>query len=311
MPTNALIRTFVNQEEQRIRAGWRILGFAVLFMGLNLLVQAGLKSAYGGIPQTSDYLRMALVGVMAAFSATVAVPLARRYLDRKSFASLGLLPNRRAIADLLFGFGLSFAMIGLFFVIVAATGLIEVSGINWGGTTNLGGDMPAPDNAIAVVNVGSLLIMLLVFGAVGWWEELVFRGYLLQNMIEGMGVVPAGAVSCLFFGAIHLVKPDATLLAAASIVLLAFMSLYAYLRTRSLWLPIGMHIGWNFCQDPIFGFSAADHPTSTLVAQRATGPDWLSGGTYGPEASVILIPIVLLGILAIHRWSRPKAATSD
>jgi hypothetical protein len=147
---------------------------------------------------------------------------------------------------------------------------------------------------------GPLFIMALV----GFWEELVFRGYILQNMAEGMGMRTAIILSCLLYGLVHSLNPNAGLLSTAIIVMFAYLRIYGYLGTGQLWLSIGMHTGWNFFQATVFGFAASGHAEDqTLITHDAQAPDWLSGGDFGPEATVLTIPIVLAALLAMRIWS--------
>jgi membrane protease YdiL (CAAX protease family) len=290
---------FTSPDEGRLRAGWRILLFAVVFLGLSIAGQLVLRAIVGGIPKEA-LLRDAAIVVVAAIAATIAVPLARRFLDRKSFASLGLAIDRRTIADLNFGFLLSAVMVALVFVVMSWTGLIEVTGVRWDqGTPRESFVVVA--SQFAVVGIGSFAALLLLDVVVGWWEELVFRGYLLQNLIEGLGLAWAVGLSCVLYGLVHVANPNAGWLSTTIIILFGYLRIYGYLSSGRLWLSMGMHVGWNFFQGPVFGYAASGHETASLISQHPAGPAWLTGGAYGPEGSVITIPVVLLA-LAVMRW---------
>jgi membrane protease YdiL (CAAX protease family) len=221
-------------------------------------------------------------------TAVPAVYIARRWIDNKNFVSLGLQWSSQGAADLLFGFFLSGIMAGAVFAVMAALGYvgnIQIAASFW---------------SAAGLLTGSLLIMTLV----GFWEELVFRGYILQNMAEGMGLRTAVLVSCLLYGLIHSANPNAGLLSTAIIVLFGYLRIYGLLRTGQLWLSIGMHAGWNFFQATVFGFAASGHAEDrTLVTHDALAADWLSGGDFGPEASIVTIPVVLFALVAMRQWS--------
>ena len=284
-----LARVLISPDDGRMRAGWRILIFLVLFMGLSIGGQVAIRAALGGFPRGSG-----LVFVLLATTATIAVLIARRYLDRKSFVSLGLGDFSRGWKDLLFGFVLSGVMAATVFGVLVGFGLTA-------------------DVAISVSVGEALALLALPLGLtilIGYWEELVFRGYLLQNMAEGMGMPLAIAVSCIVYGLVHAANPSASVLSSTIIVLFGFLRIYGYLATGLLWLSIGMHIGWNFFQGPVFGFAASGHiEDQTVITQTPTGPEWLSGGDFGPEASVVTVPIVVLAIVAMRLWSRRYAAT--
>jgi len=114
------------------------------------------------------------------------------------------------------------------------------------------------------------------------------------------------------FGFLHGLNPDATFLTSFLIALTTPQLIYAYLKTGRLWMPIGLHLGWNFCQASVFGFAASGQKSPTLIMQSPTGPDWLSGGAFGAEGSVLIVPYVALSMVLIHYWvratRRPEAA---
>lgn len=296
-----MITTLFWNSERRLRAGWRILLFILMFIGFSIVVQEIVKWACGGVPKTTEYMRSAILFSIVAVSATLAVVIARRLLDRKSVLSLGLKLDRNAAADTLFGFVLSGLMAAAVFGVMLAFGLIEFHGLNWGNADEQLG-------WLAAMSLGPLAIMFLVDVVVGWWEELVFRGYLLQNFAEGMGWRLAIGVSCLLYGLIHMSNPNAGWLSGAIIVFFGFLRIYGYLCTKQLWLSFGMHVGWNFFQGPIFGYPASGHDTVTLVSQSPSGPAYLSGGAFGPEGSILIIPILGLALVAMNWWSKRNRA---
>ncbi|MEU1390646.1 CPBP family intramembrane glutamic endopeptidase [Nonomuraea sp. NPDC005730] len=133
-------------------------------------------------------------------------------------------------------------------------------------------------------------------------EELLFRGVVFRIMEERTGTVIALVVSMLLFGAMHLVNANATLWGAFAIALTGgAMLAAAYVATRSLWLPIGLHFAWNFAQAGIFGVTVSGSavPPEGLLNVTLSGPTALTGGVFGPEASlfallVCMVPTILL-----------------
>jgi len=130
----------------------------------------------------------------------------------------------------------------------------------------------------------------------------------LQNLTEGLGLKAAVLLSCFLYGLVHAFNPDAGLLSTAIIVLFGFLRIYGYLSTQQLWLPMGMHIGWNFFQGPMFGYAASGQDSSiSLLEHTGAGPDWWTGGAFGPEASLITIPVLDLALGAMWAWARRRA----
>ena len=179
-----------------------------------------------------------------------------------------------------------------------------------------------------VVDVGwsaGILIGLQAGILAGFTEEILVRGVMLR-LIEGwVGTWWALAITAVFFGAAHLGNPQATVFGAAAIVLEAGILLGAcYLLTRRLWLAIGVHAAWNFVQGGIFGSNISGTGSGRgLIEARFTGPDLLTGGVMGIEASVVAIIVCtaagLAVLVAVHRrglivppcWCRPAQAALD
>jgi len=97
-------------------------------------------------------------------------------------------------------------------------------------------------------------------------------------------------------------KPSATILSALIIVVFGFLRIYGYLVTKMLWLSMGMHIGWNFFQGSIFGFSASGHKHANFLDITIKDPSWLSGGEFGPEGSILILPVILLALFVMKFW---------
>lgn len=135
------------------------------------------------------------------------------------------------------------------------------------------------------------------FAVVAVGEEILFRGVLFRWIDEKWGFPVALVVSGLVFGLVHWTNPGGTLWAGIAIAIEAGLLLgAAYKWSGTLWLPIGIHWAWNFSQGNIFGFkvSGQDAGVSLLQAQ-IQGPDWVTGGAFGAEASVVA---VVMGALA-------------
>lgn len=134
----------------------------------------------------------------------------------------------------------------------------------------------------------------------GIGEEIMFRGVLFRIVEEGLGTWAALAISALFFGAVHIANPGATVWSSAAIAIeagLLFGLLYHV--TRSLPLCMGVHAAWNFAQGTIYGIPVSGMAADGWLVSHRTGPDWLSGGMFGAEASVVAIALCSLCTLAL------------
>jgi uncharacterized protein len=138
-------------------------------------------------------------------------------------------------------------------------------------------------------------------------EEVVMRGIVFRILEQWLGSWIALACSAALFGLLHLLNPGATLLNAGAVMLEAGVMLAAaYMLTRRLWLCIGIHFAWNFTQGGIFSAAVSGGVTTGLLQARFVGPQWLTGGAFGAEASVVAVVLcgaagVLLLIAARRR----------
>lgn len=130
-------------------------------------------------------------------------------------------------------------------------------------------------------------------------EELLFRGIIFRLVEEIYGTVVALAASALLFGFAHIANPNASVLAASFIAIEAGVLLgMAYVATRSLWLPIGLHFGWNFTEGDVFGLADSGNSVPGIFATSVHGDPLITGGAFGPEASVIT-PVLAIAAAAI------------
>jgi len=156
-------------------------------------------------------------------------------------------------------------------------------------------------------NLGALLLLMAV-GALA--EELVFRGYPFQHLVRAIGTLPAILLLSLIYGTVHLRNPGADAWAIGNSVLIGILLSTACIRTRALWLPWGIHVGWNFalglvCGLPVSGFRVF----ALALYSQLYGPRWLTGGQYGPEASATATVVLVLGILLL--WKLPLRALAQ
>lgn len=313
-----LARIFRSPDDGRLRAGWRLLAhgalvltFSVLF-SLAILVPLLAFSALAGWseqlfgfrlpPELGELLSadslssrlLALSAIVSFPSMTLATWLARRWFDRRSFQSLGFDPSGQPGRDLTFGFALPAMLFGLIFVAEWALGWVRVDGWLW--------QTSGPGWTVALV-MGSLM----VFALVGFYEELVFRGYYLVNLTDGMGQRWALLFSSVAFALAHAGNPFASWISTLGLIGAGLFLAYAALRTQRLWLPIGLHLGWNFFEGTIFGFPVSGSAAPSLLRQTIHGPAMLTGGGFGPEAGLIVLPALLLGAGLIHIYTGTRA----
>jgi len=150
---------------------------------------------------------------------------------------------------------------------------------------------------------GLLFIDLATLSVAALAEEIAFRGYPFQRLIEATGPTLATLIMSATFGLVHLGNPDSTLASTVVTVLAGWLFALAYLRTRALWLPWGLHFAWNVSMGLLFGLPVSGlRNFSPVISTNVHGPLWLTGDGYGPEGSLITI-FVLLGSIAVLMWA--------
>jgi hypothetical protein len=142
-------------------------------------------------------------------------------------------------------------------------------------------------------------------------EEVMMRGYILQELMSKFSTPVAVIVSSVLFAALHgaqMAGSSMMPVAALNIFLASVMLSLAYLATRSLWLPIGLHAGWNVMQGPVLGINVSGNDLSSgWQPVTFTGPDMMTGGTLGFEGSVLALIGPTMGILMMLLFGRRKA----
>ena len=150
----------------------------------------------------------------------------------------------------------------------------------------------------------SALILLLGWMVQGAAEEVLFRGLLFQILGIRWGLKPAVLISAVLFALLHIFNMNINLLAFTNLALFGvFAALYA-VREGSLWGVFALHSAWNWAQSNLFGMEVSGLPTrlGALINMEETGPDWLTGGAFGPEAGVVVSIVLAAGILLVTRF---------
>jgi membrane protease YdiL (CAAX protease family) len=145
------------------------------------------------------------------------------------------------------------------------------------------------------------LEIVIVFLPAAFHEELTFRGYVYQKL-RTWNRGGAIAITALVFAAMHGDNAGVTPIALVNLLLAGVLLALAYERHQSLWLPIGIHFGWNVLSGPILGYGVSGYVAgATVLTARPAGPPWISGGAFGIEGSLWMLAVESLGIIAMAR----------
>ena len=156
---------------------------------------------------------------------------------------------------------------------------------------------------------------IMMFLAVAVGEEMIFRGVIFRMIDERWNTTVALIISALFFGFIHLPNDGATWWSSLAIAIEAGLMLAAaYKWSGTLWLPIGIHWAWNYVQGNIYGFAVSGtNAGDSILVTTTNGPDIITGGAFGPEASIIAViyGILITIILLTNRYRRPSGSKNN
>ncbi|MEA2008055.1 MAG: CPBP family intramembrane glutamic endopeptidase [Chloroflexota bacterium] len=285
---------FISSQEPRLRAGWRLV-MQALFLGTLMLGLEYIVSYYlfRNNPSLEAYNFFTSQGIMF-LSTIVSVYAARILLDQRSIISLGLKMNTRTWIDLAAGIGISALMMGIIFLVEWVFGWLKFEGFAW--------NLETTQSLLP-----SILITLGIFIIVGWQEELLSRGYWLQNLENGLNIYWAVGISSFIFAASHIWNPSFSIISLIGLIISAIFLAYGYTSSRRLWLPIGLHIGWNFFEGSVFGFPVSGLRTPSLILHTVNGPILWTGGDFGPEAGLILLLALTVGIFFIWAYTQSTA----
>lgn len=231
------------------------------------------------------------------FSAALTTLLCWKIYDEFPLPDAGLTLDRSGARDLLVG--VLAGAIGVALILIPAL-VFHFSHF----TTRAGGTKPT---------FASLLFftVLIFCGAAG--EEMLFHGYAFQSLVLGLGPFAAILPVGVLFGLLHMGNPDATWISTLNTIGFGIVFGYALCKTTSLWLPIGLHFGWNIAL-PLLGVNISGITMRLTGYEMAwsAGPVW-SGGAYGPEGSVLTTAVLVLMAVFVWRYPfpRPVAEVSE
>jgi len=270
-----------NPQTNQLRNGWWIIIF-IAFLAVSRVLYPPISQGLQAMGVNKEYLGPLAVLFILAVSWCVTK------LRNESLKDIGLNINLEWCKYSVLGFVVGGLQIAL---IVAAM--------------TLGKGVYFAFNTEAAIS--SLFIGFYVFFFAVLLEELLFRGFLFQRLMAGIGEWPTLILMSALFAAGHLTNPevnqDTIVFATLDIMLGAIVFGLAYIKTKSLALPIGLHLGWNWVQGNVFGFNVSGHDHVGLLVPTITDhPAWLTGAGFGPEATVFAVAVDLVLLITLVKW---------
>ncbi|GEO08615.1 CPBP family intramembrane glutamic endopeptidase [Segetibacter aerophilus] len=220
-----------------------------------------------------------LYGLMG-LSIFIVTWLMRKFVDRQSFESLGFKWNGYSNEAGLGFFG-ALAILGIGSLILVATGYISFLS--------------------ATFDINPLLLEVVMMIVVAFVEELLFRGYILNNLLQSINKWLALAISSILFALFHQTNPDVTVFAIVNILLAGLLLGLNYIFTKNLWFGICFHFAWNYFQGPVLGYDVSGLKLTSILQQTVTGPEVWTGGPFGFEGS-LLCPLLFVVAIAVFAF---------
>jgi membrane protease YdiL (CAAX protease family) len=274
-----------------IKQGWlRALLFIIVFIGCSFSFEilsfflvtkvfAFELAAPGGNAATLTRYAVALAGSAALIWAW------RRFIDRKDFLSIGF--DFKPFADDAWtGFFTAVLLLGVGTILLAIPGYLSF------------GD-PTFEGKSFLINLA--LMLMIAFS-----EELVVRGYVLNNLLQSVNTWVALGISAVFFALMHLGNPDMSIISFAIILVAGFFIGINYIYTRNLWFGIFFHFAWNFIEGPVYGYEVSGITMTSILDQTMNGPDIITGGPFGFEGSIICLLLLVAATILLNNFFSKK-----
>jgi uncharacterized protein len=269
-----------------IRAGWRLLIYIAFVAALTAGVQFGpIGDWVNSQPKWVLPAGPLVIFAFLQFLVFLIPALIMSKIEKRPFDEYGL-PVRDAFGRRFWlGLPYGFAMTTLLMAFIAAFHGFSITGI--------GASVAAAVKYAILYGIGFL------FG--GLEEEFGFRGYMQYTLASGIGFWPAAIILSILFGAMHLGNPGEAKIGAFMTGSFGLLLLFSLRRTGTLWFAVGVHAAFDWTETFFYGVPDSGYlPQGHLLNSTFHGPDWLTGGSVGPEGSYLVFPILVLAAVGIH-----------
>ena len=281
---------FLN-ENDLIRSGWRAAAFLVSFVFISfffIFASITILSQYQFGDAATGYLPIIVPFAISTVIAVLLGWLFGKMFEGLPFRAIGIAFTRGWLKNLAAG-----SVVGAIAVISAIIIAIMSGGMS------LAINRESSSSAIST----TLLSTLLIFAIGAASEETLFRGYLLQTFSRAKIVWVGTGITSLLFAFAHNNNPDASRLSWLNTLLAGIWFATAYLKTRDLWFPLGIHLTWNWLQGPVFGINVsgiAEFSPDPVFRATDVGPAWLTGGSYGIEGGLACTFALIISTALIY-----------
>jgi membrane protease YdiL (CAAX protease family) len=215
---------------------------------------------------------------------TIMIWLFMKYIDKQPLIEIGFQTQGR-LKEINYGIFLGLFIMAFAFIFLSSIGEIIFLSYSF--------------------DFNQILLSLVLFIGVSFFEEIIFRGYMLKNLLESFNPFVALLISSLFFSLIHGSNPNVTTLGLCNIFLAGYFLGASYVFTKNLWFPIALHFSWNFFQS-MFGFKVSGLDSYSIIDFTIPQNNMLNGGEFGFESSYLSIIVLIFCTFIIWNYFKNK-----
>ena len=291
--------SYIFYNDRGLRAGWRLLIYFgmifVLVLGAQFLVKR-LSSGHAKDTPTSDFARSIFmaIGELVLFLVLLFLAWVMSKIERRNVGVYGLPLQKPALSGFIRGYFLwGFLPLALLLSMLRGLHVFYFGNLS----------------PLSPRILGWGVLWFLFFLLVGFFEEYSLRGYLLYTLADGIGFWPAAIIQAVLFARGHMGNGGETRVGIIATGIFALFAAVTLWRTGNLWLAVGAHAGWDWGQSYFFGVNDSGYqaPGHLFNPHLAQGPDWLTGGSVGPEGSVLtLILWALMTVLFLWLYRKRR-----
>ncbi len=266
----------------RIHRGWlRALIFFISSLIVIILSQNFANFIVKSLFSQNDVLLRGFISrsIILAFI-LLTVYFFRKFVDNESFISIGFTLRNKG-KDILHGIALGFVLMAICFIFLSLTNQLKIIEVK--------------------LDPIALLLFFIIFFIASLVEEVLFRGYLLNNLMTSFNKYIALIITAVLFSAVHLANPYLSVLVIFNLLLIGYLFGIYYIHAKNLWFSIFLHASWSFFQVAIFGFPVFGMKFKPLITQQFQGSPFLTGTNFGLEGSILITILTILSIFYLEK----------
>ena len=232
-----------------------------------------------------DLTTMIFLEYSMIFCMLIILYFCMKYIDKEKFTSIGLDFSGRFV-EFIFGIFLGLIIMAFAFSTLILFGEIVFERV--------------------MIDFNKIMMSIILFIGVSFFEEVIFRGYMLKNLMQSFNPFVSLFISSTLFCLIHSSNPNVNYLGLINIFLAGYFLGISYVYTKNLWFPFALHFSWNFFQS-MFGFNVSGLDSYSIIDFSTPKNNFFNGGEFGFESSIISIVVLILGSIIIWNYFKKNA----